>query len=112
MDHTKAELPEAHLKLSESNSSLAIGLRLEDSEEETQVPDLEKALHDPQAPVSRTSTAVRRVVTAQDWTGPDDPENPHNWPLRKRIWHTVQPGLFGFAVYVKNLFVLAMLQLD
>jgi hypothetical protein len=42
--------------------------------------------------------AVARVMTAQDWTGPDDPENPHNWPLSKKIWHTLQPALFGFAV--------------
>lgn len=25
------------------------------------------------------SEPLRRVVTAQDWTGPDDPENPLNW---------------------------------
>jgi hypothetical protein len=47
--------------------------------------------HDPEL-------AVKRVVTAQDWTGPDDPENPHNWSLSKRMWHTMQPALFGFAV--------------
>lgn len=41
---------------------------------------------------------VRRVVTAQDWTGPDDPENPHNWPMWKRVWHTVPPALFAFVV--------------
>lgn len=58
---------------------------------------------------------VVRTVTAQDWTGPDDPEvscstirntslrltvpqNPHNWSLRKRIYHTIPPGLFGFIV--------------
>jgi hypothetical protein len=44
------------------------------------------------------ATTVRRVVTAQDWTGPDDPENPQNWPLRKQVYHTITPALFGFAV--------------
>jgi hypothetical protein len=44
------------------------------------------------------SSPVHRVVTAQDWTGPHDPENPHNWPLWKRIYHTVPPALFAFAV--------------
>lgn len=39
-----------------------------------------------------------RVVTAQDWTGPDDPENPFNWPLSKRVYHVVISGLFGFSV--------------
>lgn len=41
---------------------------------------------------------VQRTVTAQDWTGPDDPENPHNWSLLKRIYHTIPPALFGFVV--------------
>ncbi|KAI9843754.1 MAG: hypothetical protein M1837_006114 [Sclerophora amabilis] len=33
-----------------------------------------------------------------DWSGPDDPENPHNWSFRKRAFHTGIPGLFGFSV--------------
>ena len=41
---------------------------------------------------------LQRTVTAQDWMGPDDPENPRNWPLWQRIYHTAIPGLFGFAV--------------
>jgi hypothetical protein len=41
---------------------------------------------------------VHRTVTAQDWTGPDDPENPHNWSLWKRIWHTIPPALLAFTV--------------
>lgn len=39
-----------------------------------------------------------RVVTAQDWTGPDDPENPQNWSLLLRAYHTVPPALFAFVV--------------
>ncbi|OCK79152.1 MFS general substrate transporter [Lepidopterella palustris CBS 459.81] len=39
-----------------------------------------------------------RVVTAQDWTGPDDPENPHNWSMWIRAYHTIPPSLFGFVV--------------
>ena len=39
-----------------------------------------------------------RVVTAQDWTGPNDPENPQNWSLLVRAYHTVPPALFGFVV--------------
>ncbi|CAF9925029.1 MAG: hypothetical protein ALECFALPRED_002885 [Alectoria fallacina] len=41
---------------------------------------------------------LTQTVTAQDWSGPDDPENPHNWPMWLRIYHTIAPGLFAFAV--------------
>lgn len=41
---------------------------------------------------------LRKTVTAQDWTGPNDPENPLNWSLWQRIYHTMIPGLFGFTV--------------
>ena len=34
------------------------------------------------------NSVVHRTVTAQDWTGPDDPENPHNWPMWQRVYHT------------------------
>lgn len=40
------------------------------------------------------------ALTATDWNGPDDPENPHNWPLWLRIYHATAPGFFGFAVSV------------
>ena len=43
-------------------------------------------------------TGLAKTVTAQDWTGPDDPENPQNWPLWQRIYHTTIPALYGFAV--------------
>jgi hypothetical protein len=36
--------------------------------------DLEKA--DPKATAPES---LRRTITAQDWNGPDDPENPLNW---------------------------------
>ena len=39
---------------------------------------------------------LQRAVTAQDWNGPDDPENPHNWPLWQRVYHTyVFPGILS-----------------
>lgn len=31
---------------------------------------------------------LQRSVTAQEWNGPDDPENPQNWPLWQRVYHT------------------------
>jgi hypothetical protein len=47
----------------------------------------------------RSGEPIRRAVTAQDWTGPDDPENPHNWSVSKRSFHTAMTSLYGFAVY-------------
>jgi hypothetical protein len=95
--------------------SVAIGVDLEKDWD----PNLEKtstsgssSIHEPEKARTRDTdiedelphhhdiegTPVRRTVTAQDWTGPDDPENPHNWPIWKRIWHTVPPALLAFIV--------------
>lgn len=32
-----------------------------------------------------------------DWDGPDDPDNPHNWVLWKRIFNTLATGLLAFV---------------
>lgn len=32
-----------------------------------------------------------------DWD-PDDVDNPHNWPFWKKVFHTMIPALYGFAV--------------
>ncbi|KAI7235949.1 hypothetical protein KC343_g11394, partial [Hortaea werneckii] len=39
-----------------------------------------------------------QFITAQDWTGPDDPENPHNWSLLKRCLHIFPIAFLSFAV--------------
>ncbi len=44
------------------------------------------------------ANGLQKTVTAQDWTGPDDPENPMNWPLWQRVYHTTASGLVAFAV--------------
>ena len=41
---------------------------------------------------------LEKTVTAQDWTGPNDPENPHNWPFWLRVYHTTLPAFFGLSV--------------
>lgn len=92
----------------ESQSDFGLGVDLEKEDSTT------SSLTDPEAvyisthgqTVSRHTThhthhsghSAHRVVTAQDWTGPDDPENPHNWPAWKRYWHSIPPGLFGLSV--------------
>jgi Major Facilitator Superfamily len=40
---------------------------------------------------------LHRTATAQDWTGPDDPENPWNWPSWKKVYHTSIPAFMGLA---------------
>ena len=46
------------------------------------------------------AATVPSTLSVTDWNGPDDPDNPHNWPLWKKIYGTVIPGLLGLAVYV------------
>lgn len=38
---------------------------------------------------------ITKAVTAQDWTGPDDLDNPQNWPLIKKAYHVGFPALFA-----------------
>ncbi|KAF2399651.1 putative bicyclomycin resistance protein [Trichodelitschia bisporula] len=45
-----------------------------------------------------TAPSIRHVTTAQDWDGLDDPENPMNWPLGLKIYHTIIPALLAFVV--------------
>jgi hypothetical protein len=92
MDEEKKDLPAPVRTPSRDHDHLAFEIPLDSSSDE-------EVYDDAEAP-REEHHVISRVVTAQDWTGPDDPENPHNWPLGKRIWHTVQPGLFGFAVWV------------
>lgn len=65
--------------------------------------DLEKSVEEqnPSDQVYRTkSTRSAKSIptTALDWDGPDDPENPFNWPLWKRVYQTIGTGLLAFAV--------------
>lgn len=45
----------------------------------------------------RNKAPVKSEFTAQNWSGPDDPENPHNWQLWKRIYNTAATGLLAFT---------------
>jgi len=40
------------------------------------------------------------AVTALDWTGPNDPENPENWSAGKKAFHIAYVGLQCFVVCV------------
>ncbi|KAF8877589.1 MFS polyamine transporter [Mucidula mucida] len=43
-----------------------------------------------------------RDVVVVDWDGPDDPENPRNWPYQKRWRVTMAVSLFTFASTVTS----------
>ena len=55
--------------------------------------DLEKANLKATAP-----EPLRRTITAQDWNGFDDPENPLNWSFKKKAYHTAATACLGFSV--------------
>lgn len=48
-------------------------------------------------PIEETKVADPEVV---DWDGPEDPENPHNWPSRKRWAHVVVIAIICLVMYV------------
>lgn len=42
-------------------------------------------------------TAVQHVLTATDWSGPEDPENPRNFSLRRRVASTIAVTCLAFV---------------
>jgi len=46
---------------------------------------------------SNAASTAHHPPTALDWTGPDDPDNPRNWPIPRRIFNTIPAALFAFA---------------
>ncbi|KAI9150755.1 major facilitator superfamily domain-containing protein [Paramyrothecium foliicola] len=45
-------------------------------------------------------TDVQDAHVIVDWDGPDDPENPHNWPTWRKIAVALQIYLYTFAVHM------------
>lgn len=95
----------------ELESPLGIGIDLEKkwtgAHEDTPSSSDTSSIAEPQRAKTKTegtededieSAPVRRVVTAQDWTSPEDKENPMNWSTAKKVYHTIPPALFAFAV--------------
>jgi hypothetical protein len=33
-----------------------------------------------------------------EWDSPDDPSNARNWSMKKKIFHTAIPALYGFVM--------------
>ncbi|KAI9735911.1 MAG: hypothetical protein M1834_001377 [Cirrosporium novae-zelandiae] len=51
---------------------------------------------------NRNEKGLIRTVTAQDWNGPDDPENPYNWSLSRRIYNTTIPAILAFVTSLSS----------
>ncbi len=80
---------------SESIASALGGNDDRDSIDEQRGADLEKATTHASQGSHNTAT---RIVTAVDWTGPDDDENPMTWPLWKKAYNTIAIGSLACAV--------------
>jgi hypothetical protein len=66
--------------------------------EDSELKDLEKTATQTTHHTTTAHEPASRIVTAQDWSGPDDPENPQNWPLFKRCMHIFPIAFLSFAV--------------
>ncbi|KAJ3538373.1 hypothetical protein NM688_g6530 [Phlebia brevispora] len=73
------------------------------------VAEREEGATDTQDPRSRSSSDPERGIAVSDekpdpnlvdWYGPDDPEHPMNWSLRKRCFVTFNLCLLTFSIYI------------
>ncbi|KIV96177.1 hypothetical protein PV10_00076 [Exophiala mesophila] len=60
--------------------------------------DLEKTTSTGTCRTNQSRNSNRVVRTAQDWDGPDDPDNPLNWSTKKKAYHTLVPALQAFTI--------------
>jgi hypothetical protein len=44
------------------------------------------------------SFASEEMTALVDWDSPEDPGDPKNWSVVKKVVHTAIPGFFGFSV--------------
>lgn len=54
--------------------------------------DLEQGAYADATPQLQEKPSNTRTPRIDDWDGPDDPENPWNWPTWKRVYHTFIPS--------------------
>lgn len=52
------------------------------------------------SPLPTTHSDAQQVSPTDDWTGPDDPDCPYNWPMWKRIYMTSIPAFLCINVLV------------
>jgi multidrug resistance protein len=95
-DHAyPSEIPMSHSQLPRTYTN-SFGLPTESKHQSLLLPSIErkptqssKLRHTP----SRRSTKDPKLVT---WEGPDDPDNPHNWPKHRRWASTLLIAMFAF----------------
>lgn len=46
--------------------------------------------------VPQPETKLEHILT--DWDGPEDAENPRNWPMGLRVYGVIVPAWYSFAV--------------
>lgn len=72
-----------------------------EKELELSIPKLDETSPSPTltAPIDVEKAQVPSLAASNgtDWDGPDDPENPQNWPAWKRHMHIIPPALVSFA---------------
>jgi hypothetical protein len=84
---------------SDSSSSVSLPKRLTGTEA-TQ--DLEKSTSHATQHSAQHGHPMQKAITAQDWTGPDDEENPMNWRIWKKVYHVAIPALQCFTMYAQT----------
>lgn len=47
--------------------------------------------------VEMNGTGVETRTSVLEWDGPNDPDNPINWPKWQRRWHIVPPAVISFT---------------
>jgi len=83
--------PEKDRSIGEKDNSKA------GSDSGRQATSLPESIHDSEEQPGQYASRPRDLDPT-DWTGPNDPGNPHNWGIWKRVYHATIPALFGFAV--------------
>ncbi|KAH8806094.1 MFS transporter [Xylogone sp. PMI_703] len=71
------------------------------SQQAEEMNDVEKDSGKITADMSQHSPKVEKPaqsISTTDWDGPDDPENPWNWPFWKKAYHTSIPAFQSFAI--------------
>jgi hypothetical protein len=60
--------------------------------------DDEKDIEGLETQQNHNAMPITKTRTAQDWDGPNDPEDPLNWPVWKKVYHTAMVGFLCFTM--------------